>query len=1210
MMKTFYKYLILPVLLLWMHTAVAENRDSVLANIIARGREQFRQLQAQNQRNEQEGHAERNEYVLNIVTADAPPEREFIKQRELKQLAEGELKGRELLVKDITKLDTLNARLRRLNEEPGNKIKTYLLLLDFVPMYFDREVPPKTTLEDLFAGRVFEEDANNKAAHQAQAEAETVIKDITGPFLKEQGAVTTLFCGFLKFRTFFNSKSAREIVVYYPHHNIQQPTDADSYQKLLGNYIAGIAYQSGEQFMGTFIAGIGGNNREYIQLADVRGKILQVNNAFEMEGLLKPIDPANYIGLSLEERVHSLKVLSGEDIPDRRETMINQLLEATPADQITDLLASMQKLNDKVPPTYPGPDGAPLPNPKIGWCLMQSIIYNTEDEVLWWGKNNYQRLMQAFTRLTMKSPALANALEAYYTSSDVEKRKIIWDRSYALALVSRMPVGTNRYDVTVNAKDGSLVLSKEQLTHYVTKTASSRVDGAPGVTASISYEDPVWEKEGPVTLQPFDLVSFTNRSDLNLLADVAGPVAKKGEDIREQFVPAIVLQYAQDKKMNQDIGKGIEMGLDVLTLAIPVSKVVYLGKVANYIYRGIEISAQVGAVANLALNTDVVTPGSDLAIMIKKYQAITALLQLTNIGATIKNAQLARVAKQEAAEFLESYYRAEPALASMAESQPAVVNEMKQFSRELEQAGEAAGYGKAWYASLKNTLNKAFAQTIERFKNVSFLKQESKNGIIRFLDNKNEAMAHTLADGSLVVDKTAEVVGENSKVLDIVEGAHFRSAENAGEVTEDLLVIQQADGSIVCIRGACFVAGTPVHTRNGLKPIEQVNETDQVLSLDTNRKDTVWQPVLHTFRRQASRLIRIIAGKDTLFSTPEHPFLTEDGWQSAALLYPGREIRLADNNKLKVLAVLPLDTTVTVYNMEVSGTHNYCVGTQAIVVHNTCQILARLRSRFTQAAEFDKFAEQLNGKTNILTKFDNGELSLDSWRVLQSSKKARADLAHLMTAESILSKGFVSPAELKTIILTNGTLKKRATAIGEFLADLDHFGDYMRCSGFEQIVTALQKSSYGSADGANWVLTTLRRYRTEFPAAHIRFEVPDGVFRRYDVIFDDGRAVIFYELKSYQTLPPTDFARQFLHDLENSEINNLKEDIKWWFDKDKLDMGGIDAAAFKSQMTDALKNIDYSAEVLKKFSKGKNKLTKAAFLKMLDQNFNDIFQIK
>jgi hypothetical protein len=91
----------------------------------------------------------------------------------------------------------------------------------------------------------------------------------------------------------------------------------------------------------------------------------------------------------------------------------------------------------------------------------------------------------------------------------------------------------------------------------------------------------------------------------------------------------------------------------------------------------------------------------------------------------------------------------------------------------------------------------------------------------------------------------------------------------------------------------------------------------------------------------------------TLNTTEEHPFLVRFGatadaddplatghWVQAASLKPGDEIRTASGEPAVVVTVQFTGRRATVYNIEVEGLHNYQVGPEGVVVHNSLCNLA------------------------------------------------------------------------------------------------------------------------------------------------------------------------------------------------------------------------------------------------------------------------------
>lgn len=149
---------------------------------------------------------------------------------------------------------------------------------------------------------------------------------------------------------------------------------------------------------------------------------------------------------------------------------------------------------------------------------------------------------------------------------------------------------------------------------------------------------------------------------------------------------------------------------------------------------------------------------------------------------------------------------------------------------------------------------------------------------------------------------------------------------------------------------SCFVAGTPVHTENGLRPIEQVRVGERVWAYDPERREWVLAPVAVAFRRPSFELVTLtLDNGDLLTGTPEHPFWVIEGdglagrpapthgagedWSGV----PGRwvdlgELRVGDvvltkvGRTARVVGCERWASAEPVYNVEVAGLRNYVVG--------------------------------------------------------------------------------------------------------------------------------------------------------------------------------------------------------------------------------------------------------------------------------------------
>ena len=147
---------------------------------------------------------------------------------------------------------------------------------------------------------------------------------------------------------------------------------------------------------------------------------------------------------------------------------------------------------------------------------------------------------------------------------------------------------------------------------------------------------------------------------------------------------------------------------------------------------------------------------------------------------------------------------------------------------------------------------------------------------------------------------------------------------------------------------ACFVAGTPIRTPDGSKPIEEFKSFEEVgEDCDYVLARSEFDPngpvrarrVLRKFVRVAPVLNLHVGGR-VIGTTAEHPFFVEDkGWTPAFDLRIGDRVLLEDGKCLRVEGVADSGRVETVYNIEVENDHTYFVGEQnwgwAVWSHNT-----------------------------------------------------------------------------------------------------------------------------------------------------------------------------------------------------------------------------------------------------------------------------------
>ena len=137
----------------------------------------------------------------------------------------------------------------------------------------------------------------------------------------------------------------------------------------------------------------------------------------------------------------------------------------------------------------------------------------------------------------------------------------------------------------------------------------------------------------------------------------------------------------------------------------------------------------------------------------------------------------------------------------------------------------------------------------------------------------------------------------------------------------------------VGVRHACFAAGTPVLTRVGPRPIEDLRVGDQVLTAEQATGEVEFRPILAVFHNRPASTLRIRLGADEITATPIHRFwLVARGWAMARDLKVGDRVRTLDG-PATVEAVTP-SAVQPVFNLEVADGHSFFVGRGRALVHD------------------------------------------------------------------------------------------------------------------------------------------------------------------------------------------------------------------------------------------------------------------------------------
>ncbi len=134
----------------------------------------------------------------------------------------------------------------------------------------------------------------------------------------------------------------------------------------------------------------------------------------------------------------------------------------------------------------------------------------------------------------------------------------------------------------------------------------------------------------------------------------------------------------------------------------------------------------------------------------------------------------------------------------------------------------------------------------------------------------------------------------------------------------------------------CFVKGTLVYGKSEFLPIENIKVGDTLYSYNIEKSKVELSKVVNTLNRETEGVYEIAVGKEVINVTAEHPvYVIGKGFTRVRDLNIGDILKSFDGNtKVQISSIKKLSKSLTVYNIEVDGNHNYFVTVSSILVHN------------------------------------------------------------------------------------------------------------------------------------------------------------------------------------------------------------------------------------------------------------------------------------
>ena len=151
---------------------------------------------------------------------------------------------------------------------------------------------------------------------------------------------------------------------------------------------------------------------------------------------------------------------------------------------------------------------------------------------------------------------------------------------------------------------------------------------------------------------------------------------------------------------------------------------------------------------------------------------------------------------------------------------------------------------------------------------------------------------------------------------------------------------------------SCFVAGTPVRTIEGFRPIEQILPGDMVLSQDVETGELDFRPILVVHHNAPNRTLRIkLSNNEILAASIYHRFWRSGrGWTLARELKPGDILRTLGST-VRVDSVEP-GVTEPLFNLDVMKNRSFFVGKGDVLVHDN-RLPPAVQTPFDSPPSFD-----------------------------------------------------------------------------------------------------------------------------------------------------------------------------------------------------------------------------------------------------------------
>ena len=224
---------------------------------------------------------------------------------------------------------------------------------------------------------------------------------------------------------------------------------------------------------------------------------------------------------------------------------------------------------------------------------------------------------------------------------------------------------------------------------------------------------------------------------------------------------------------------------------------------------------------------------------------------------------------------------------------------------------------------------------------------DEAKGILKYGDEFLKGVKTVAKEGSEKLSKQMSKVIKSGKLDNVIAsmdaGKHYIVKMRDGTVT----AIEKTglpEKIRVCLGNGCFIAGTLVTTRSGLKPIEEIKIGDYVLSRNEETGENSYKKVTDTLVRSTQEICTIELENGNIKLTTGHLFMVKDKWWKAAVELIVGDILVTSDGKEQVVKSIRIEEKgypVTTYNLTVEDNHTFFISSERILTHNTTKLLKK-----------------------------------------------------------------------------------------------------------------------------------------------------------------------------------------------------------------------------------------------------------------------------